>query len=347
MRSVNVACLVALVCLVAVADVAGQTSSDEPVTLQINLLSIQINRVPPSPSGDHWDGGVIRSLFLGSLTGMYPDIEICLRRGNMSTCRRVCVNAQLYEPEEATDPTIPPTVCKVEVEGNLPIAAVTAVPGREPTSRVPIDLAVVVNEFDPTLNAEPRRHMGGFSLAPANQPPLLSEPEKCGESSPCKLSIPTKTGTFVATFTTVPGGVIGKPQSGGGGKDKPPHIPGPDQQAEKPEEVSYWDQLKKLINDFLWDEVRDAAGLPGKVIEGLAEQAKKAKTNRAECVLERIEEFKLEPLLEKTCPGRSGEELTTCASGVVAQEHPDAAQLCLSREQTYGFLANMWRSVWY
>ena len=216
---------VCLMTLVAVAEAAAQTSS--PRTLQVDLQSIQINRVPPPPkgTGDYWDGSIVGNLFLGSVTGIYPDIEICLRRGAASQCRRVCVNAQLYEPEEASDPNIKPTVCKIEVDGRLPIAWVTE---GQPKPRPAADISVIVNEFDSTLNAEPRRHMGAFSFNPVNQPPLLSAPDKCTESNPCKISIPTKTGTFVATFITTLSGVLGTlpppsaPSSGGGVPPPPP-----------------------------------------------------------------------------------------------------------------------------
>jgi hypothetical protein len=215
------------VVLMASADVAAQTASNR--TLQVDLLSIQIDRVPPPPVGDYWDGSIIGNLFLGSVTGIYPDIELCLRRGTASICRRVCVNAQLYEPEEAADPTIKPTVCKLEVEGKLPIARLTEVPGQQP-AREYFDLAVIVNEFDSTLNAEPRRHMGGFSFKPLNQPPLLGEPETCTQSQPCKISIPTRTGTFVASFATTVSGVSGTlppPPPNTGGVPPPPPPPPP------------------------------------------------------------------------------------------------------------------------
>jgi hypothetical protein len=215
--------------LVAVAEAAAQTPAR---TLQVDLQSIQINRVPPPPkgTGDYWDGSIVGNLFLGSVTGIYPDIEICLRRGAASQCRRVCVNAQLYEPEEASDPNIKPTVCKIEVDGRLPIARITEVPGGQP-AREHFNLDVIVNEFDSTLNNEPRRHMGAFALKPADQPPLLTAPENCTQSQPCKISIPTKNGTFVASFATTVSGVLGTPPrtststSTGGGVPPPPPRP--------------------------------------------------------------------------------------------------------------------------
>lgn len=260
---------VCLVTLVAVAEAAAQTS---PRTLQVDLQSITINRVPKPPAGDYWDGSIVGNLFLGSVTGIYPDIEICLRRGAASQCRRVCVNAQLYEPEEAADPNIKPTVCKIEVDGRLPIARITEVPGGQP-AREHFNLDVIVNEFDSTLNNEPRRHMGAFALKPADQPPLLTAPENCTPSQPCKISIPTKNGTFVASFATTVSGVLGTlprtstSTSTGGGVPPPPPRPtaptvdealrdlrdadncrGPDQFVSVPVGTTLW----KSLSRFLW-----------------------------------------------------------------------------------------------
>ena len=81
------------------------------------------------------------------------------------------------------------------------------------------------------------------------------------------------------------------------------------------------------------------------MIEGLAEQAAKARTNYADCLVKAVKRYELESRLEKVCAGKSGDELTSCAYQVVAEDHADAAQSCQTNELTYGFLANMWRSA--
>jgi hypothetical protein len=178
-------------------------------------------------------------------------------------------------------------------------------------------------------------------------PPIL-QPDRCSESEPCIRTVQTERGSLVMAFTTVFAGVVGTLP--------PPTLPGPPGAPAAPGQPiapsttstpspSYWQQFKDWTDDFFWDKAKEPAGWRGTVLEGLADQANVAEDKYAGCLVDAVKTYKLEPRLEYVCKGKTGDEAASCAFGIVAEDHPDTAQVCQTKEVTVGFLAHMYKSV--
>jgi hypothetical protein len=328
--------------LAAAAVLAMPLSASAQVSGNVYLKTVRVTAVPRPPNGNWWDPNPIN--FLGSLitktsASLYPDIEICI--GGRAACRLVCVNAQL----NADDPDLRPN-CGLALAAGLRVAELVEVNGQRQWR--PRDLEFEVNDIGEDGSTFNRRTIGRLAFYAGADPPIL-QPDRCSESEPCTRTIQMEGGPLTMSFTTVFAGVVGTlpPPDLPGAPTDPGAPAAPGEAATKTGDASYYDRVKKWWNDFLWDEAKKPAGFRGTVIVGLAEQAAKARTNYAECLLNAIKNpnLNLESRFEKVCTGRSGDALTSCAYQVVAEDHADVAQACQTNELTYGFLANMWRSA--
>ncbi len=326
--------------LTAAAVLALPWSASAQVRGNVYLKTVRVTAVPKPPASDFWDydagawGRFVGSLVRNESASFYPDIEVCI--GGRAACRLVCVNAQL----NADDPNLRPK-CGLELAAGLRVAELVEVNGQRQWR--PRDLEFEVNDIAEDGSTSNRRTIGRLAFYAGADPPIL-QPDRCSESEPCTRTVQMQGGPLSMSFTTIFAGVVGTLP--------PPSLPGAPSgdsastsQPAKPAPPSYHDRFRKWWNEFLWDEAKKPAGFRGTVIEGLAEQAQKAKTNYADCLLKAVKKFELESRMEKVCTGRSGDALTSCAYQVVAEDHADVAQACQTNELTYGFLANMWRSA--
>lgn len=309
-------------------------------SLRISLETMRVHALPLPPGGGDWDGSILGNLFSGDLLGMYPDIEICV--GSRQLCQHVCVNAQLYADDPARA-----TVCGLQFEGGLPIAELRQVAGRAEPERKNVDVAFQVNEFDATsADGEPRRIVARFSLLGGAQP-LLPEPENCTSAAPCKVDIPTARGPLVVSFTTSYRGIVGSVAPPGevqapAAAGQPP---APAIQAPAGEEPSLIDATLAWLKEKIWGKVEDAAGKPGTVIKGLAEQGEARDEKYLQCLRRAVGVNQLGPAFNSRCLNKTGLEAEQCAEQLLGENHPDAIGSCRQGEGIVGFLANMWKSA--
>jgi hypothetical protein len=331
--------------LIALALVALPQVGAAQVRGNVYLKTVRVTAIPGPPSGDWWDGDVIRNLggtlgpiFAGRSPNLYPDIELCI--GSRAGCRLVCVNAQL----NADDPALRP-LCGLQLDTGLRVAELVEVQGQRQWR--PRELEFEVNDIDENGSTANRRTMGRLMLYAGAQPPIL-QPDRCSESEPCIRTVQTERGPLELSFTTVFAGVVGTlpPPTLPGAPDAPaaPGQPTAPSTTNTPS-PSYWQQFKDWMDDFLWDQAKEPAGWRGTVLEGLADQAKVAEDKYAECLVEAVKDYKLESRLESSCKGKTGDEAKSCAYNVVGEQSLAKAQICQSNERTYGFLANMYKSV--
>ena len=282
-RAIGLLTTVALVTLYGSASAQGVG--------RVDLATVRVTAVPGPPSGDFWDGSIIGGLpgLMGAMikntsAPYYPDIEVCV--GSRAGCRLVCVNAQL----NADDPKLRPA-CGLQLQRGLKVADLVEVNGKREWR--PRDLEFEVNEIGEDGSTTGRRNIGRLALYAGANPPIL-QPDRCSESEPCTRVVESERGPLAMSFTTAftevvaprpPPSLPGAPAGDGASTNQPPA---------KPAGPSYYDRAKKWWDDFLWDKAKEPAGFRGTVLEGLAEQAAKARTNYADCLHDFIAEPKNE-----------------------------------------------------